>query len=267
VPSRASAMWQTAGGSETWPVPTGRHHRGRRSRRGARPITSLLSKSGHTPNKRSLPNVRFAPLPKVAPVLPCGVARAKPLESPPAKLSPLWYSSPPTSAPSSPVRPGPRMRTCSSLLGATTRVRSPSRVSVRYQGGSRALTPFPTRSLGSEPQAGLQPSHSPEKAPEPEPEPELQPQTETEPEPEPEPNPAELEAQLEAQALQKEKARRVGHLKSTMKVRFGRAPLSMLVWFGRETHFAGKRNRVLTQARSVCLPRRVCRGCKERSGC
>ncbi len=206
-------MWQTAGGSESWPVPTGRHHRGRRSRRGSRPITSLLSKSGHAP-KRSLPNVRFTPLPEVAAVLPCRVTRAKLPESPPTRLSPLWYSSPPSSAPSSPVRPGPRMNVCSSLLGTTTRVRSPSRVSIRYQGGLRALTPFPSRSPQSEAQVGPLSQPEPEPEPELEPEPKLEPEPELEPEREPEPDPAELEAQ----AMKEERAQRVSQLKSTMKV-------------------------------------------------
>ena len=200
-------MWQPAGGSESWPVPVERH---RRSRRGARPIASLLSTSGFAP-QRSLPNVRRCkPLPKIDSPPP-SVARRKAPPSPAARLSPLWYSSPPTSAPSSPsIRPEPKTNV-RSLLMVSTRVRSPSRVSVHYQTG--ALTRPPRRRLvpEPEPQAALQPPASPARS-EPEPEPEAIVEPAPEPEPEPEPDP-------EAQAQKREKARRFGQLKATLQVR------------------------------------------------
>ena len=197
-------MWQ-ARGSDTWPVPERRHHR---SRRGARPMGLLLRplKDDHaSAASKRLSHVRFAPLPKkgAAPALeemqqgqPARKRNSVPLGPGPmpARLSPpLWYSSPPTSAPSSPTRtkrysiPSARM----SLMGFTRpaeRVRLPSRITVRYQAAH--TTPMPHR----------RPAPLPALEPQPEPQPEPKPPTapepaawrEPQPEPEPEPTPEEV---------------------------------------------------------------------------
>ena len=142
-------MWQ-ARGSDTWPVPERRHHR---SRRGARPMGLLLKPIRDAAGNIVPPkhHVRFAPLlarfdegSAVEETSPGEEAAARremrrlperqqrqpprkrdpsPGLSPPGRLSPLWYTSPPTSAPSSPMRsdrdresiPSARM----SLLGFT----------------------------------------------------------------------------------------------------------------------------------------------------